>query len=111
MSKPAIRGAVARVNGVLAVTRAFGDLTLKQVISTPHQDLATLEGRTKFIVIACDGVWDVLSNGAAVDLVREVLDLGGSAGTPQRAAQALVDLSIDKGTTDNVTAMVVKLGV
>ena len=64
----------------------------------------------QFIVIACDGIWDVLSDAEAVTLVREFC--GGSSGSTSkaaRAAQYLIDTAIARGTTDNVTAMVVFL--
>jgi serine/threonine protein phosphatase PrpC len=53
-----------RVGGVLAVTRAFGDHSLKAsgLISVPHIQKYTLKPFDKFLVIASDGVWDELSD-------------------------------------------------
>lgn len=53
-----------RVGGVLAVTRAFGDHSLKKsgVIAVPHVLKYTLKPFDKFMVIASDGVWDELSD-------------------------------------------------
>jgi serine/threonine protein phosphatase PrpC len=53
-----------RVGGVLAVTRAFGDHSLKAsgLISEPHIQKYTLKPFDKFLVIASDGVWDELSD-------------------------------------------------
>lgn len=53
-----------RVGGVLAVTRAFGDHSLKAsgLISTPHMVKYTLKPFDKFLIIASDGVWDELSD-------------------------------------------------
>ena len=53
-----------RVNGVLEVTRSFGDLEFKEVVTAePHVSVKTIDrARDAFIVIACDGVYDVLSD-------------------------------------------------
>jgi serine/threonine protein phosphatase PrpC len=53
-----------RVGGVLAVTRAFGDHSLRDsgLIAVPHIVKYTLKPFDKFLVIASDGVWDELSD-------------------------------------------------
>lgn len=58
----------------LAMARAFGDFCLKEygVISIPEFTHRTLSDRDKFIVLASDGVWDVLSNEEVVEIVSSV---------------------------------------
>ncbi len=53
-----------RVNGTLAITRAFGDFDLKNqgVISEPECVSVPVESRHSVLIIACDGVWDVLDD-------------------------------------------------
>jgi serine/threonine protein phosphatase PrpC len=53
-----------RVGGVLAVTRAFGDHSLRDsgLTAVPHILKHTLKPFDKFLVIASDGVWDELSD-------------------------------------------------
>ena len=53
-----------RVGGSLAVTRAFGDHSLKKdgVIAKPYINKLILKSCDKFLVVASDGVWDVLSD-------------------------------------------------
>lgn len=52
-----------RVSGVLAVSRAFGDRPLKRyVIPTPDVREEALSSRDDSVILASDGVWDVLSN-------------------------------------------------
>lgn len=53
-----------RVGGVLAVTRAFGDHSLKRagLIATPHIVKYTLKPFDKYLIIASDGIWDELSD-------------------------------------------------
>ena len=51
------------MGGVLAVSRAFGDKPLKRfVISTPHMQEEQLCHEDEFIILASDGLWDVLTN-------------------------------------------------
>ncbi|XAR68032.1 Phosphoprotein phosphatase [Bertholletia excelsa] len=70
----------------LAMARAFGDFCLKEygVISIPEFSHRVLTERDKFIVLASDGVWDVLSN-------EEVVEIVSSAPTRSSAARILVD--------------------
>lgn len=70
----------------LAMARAFGDFCLKEygVISVPEFSHCILTDRDKFIVLASDGVWDVLSN-------EEVVEIVSSAPTRASAARILVD--------------------
>ncbi|THG21568.1 hypothetical protein TEA_007942 [Camellia sinensis var. sinensis] len=70
----------------LAMARAFGDFCLKDfgLISVPDIYYHRLTERDEFIILASDGVWDVLSNKEAVDIVA-------SAPGCVTAARALVD--------------------
>ncbi|CAI9772548.1 unnamed protein product [Fraxinus pennsylvanica] len=70
----------------LAMARAFGDFCLKEygVISIPEFSHRILSDRDKFIVLASDGVWDVLSN-------EEVVEIVSSASTRSSAARILVE--------------------
>eukprot|EP00983_Pelagomonas_calceolata_P000094 2846-Pelagomonas_calceolata.AAC.2 len=55
-----------RVGGVLAVSRAFGDKPLKRyVIATPDIREESLRDDDEFLILASDGLWDVISNQAA----------------------------------------------
>ncbi len=52
-----------RVGGVLAVSRAFGDRPLKRyVIATPAVAEESLTGEDEFLLLASDGLWDVMTN-------------------------------------------------
>ncbi|CAM8941349.1 unnamed protein product [Rhodiola kirilowii] len=70
----------------LAMARAFGDFCLKEygVISVPEFSHRTLTEMDQFIVLASDGVWDVLSNEQVVEIVA-------SAPTRSSAARTVVD--------------------
>lgn len=91
-----------RVNGVLAVSRSLGDVGLKQwVIGNPFTTTYEITDADEYIIIACDGLWDVCSESKAVAICR-----GKDA---QKAADSLMKYAIENGTTDNVTVLVVKL--
>nr|CAD1819354.1 unnamed protein product [Ananas comosus var. bracteatus] len=70
----------------LAMARAFGDFCLKDygVISVPEFFHWTLTDQDQFVILASDGVWDVLSNKEAVDIVS-------SSPTRSAAAKLLVE--------------------
>lgn len=53
-------GSVARVDGELAMTRAFGDGRLKEHITAePDVMIKKIDDDTEFIVLASDGLWKV----------------------------------------------------
>lgn len=94
-----------RVNGMLAVTRSLGDQFFKElVIGNPYTTSVELDLSTdNFLIIACDGLWDVMSDQRACELIQGIEDASV-------AAKALVDHAMEKHTTDNITVMVIKLG-
>ncbi|KAL4854095.1 putative protein phosphatase 2C 21 [Chlorella vulgaris] len=75
-----------RINGALNVSRTIGDLDFKRnaelsyreqmVVATPDIEEFTLEDGDEFLIVACDGIWDVLTNQEAVDFVRKRLKAG-----------------------------------
>ncbi|XP_065873318.1 probable protein phosphatase 2C 33 [Euphorbia lathyris] len=73
----------------LAMARAFGDFCLKDfgLISVPDISCRRLNEKDEFIVLATDGIWDVLSN-------KEVVDIVASVPTRSSAARALVESAV-----------------
>ncbi|KAJ6836925.1 putative protein phosphatase 2C 33 [Iris pallida] len=73
----------------LAMARAFGDFCLKKfgLISVPDISYRHITERDEFIVLATDGVWDVLSN-------EEVVAIVASAPTRSYAARSLVESAV-----------------
>jgi len=75
-----------RVNGNLALSRALGDFAFKdnddlpaedQVVSgCPEVTVETIDDDWEFILLACDGIWDVLSNQEVVDFVTRRIASG-----------------------------------
>ncbi|KAJ3679937.1 hypothetical protein LUZ60_016215 [Juncus effusus] len=63
-----------RVRGILAMSRALGDRYLKpEVISVPEISLVKRTDQDEFMILASDGLWDVLSNGMTCDVARQSL--------------------------------------
>lgn len=63
-----------RVNGVLAISRALGDHMLKEndvVTAKPYCITTQLTDEDSFLILACDGVWDVMTDQEAADFVVE----------------------------------------
>ncbi|KAJ8462655.1 hypothetical protein ONZ45_g3169 [Pleurotus djamor] len=91
-----------RVNGVLAVTRSLGDTAMKDfVVGSPYTTETELCDEDEFLILACDGLWDVTSDQAAVDLIRDIDDA-------QAASSKLLKHALSQHTTDNVTVLVVR---
>lgn len=100
-----------RVQGALAVTRAFGDRKYKKYITaTPEVSVRQLREDDHFLILASDGVWDVLSSQDAVDVVHDEMSLSGSSNDYCiQAAIKLADTAYLSGSMDNITALVVDL--
>ncbi|MBA0630055.1 hypothetical protein Godav_002188 [Gossypium davidsonii] len=73
----------------LAMARAFGDFCLKDfgLISVPEISYWHVSEKDEFIVLATDGIWDVLSN-------KEVVDIVASCRARTSAARALVETAV-----------------
>lgn len=95
-----------RVNGVLAVTRSLGDTYMKElVVGKPFTTSTEISLYDEFMILACDGLWDVISDTKACDIVKKSLQDNDD---PQEAAKKLCQIAMDNSTTDNITVMVVK---
>ncbi|XP_077224662.1 putative protein phosphatase 2C 2 [Tasmannia lanceolata] len=94
---------VWRVQGSLAVSRAIGDLHLKQwVISEPEINKIQLTTDCEFFIMASDGLWDKVSNQEAVNVVLKHKN-------SIESCKKLVDISCSRGNNDDITVMVVDL--
>ncbi|KAI3754930.1 hypothetical protein L1987_54722 [Smallanthus sonchifolius] len=60
----------------LAMSRAFGDYYVKDfgLISVPEVTQRLITSKDQFLVLASDGVWDVISNQEAVEIVSSTVD-------------------------------------
>ena len=98
---------VWRVSGILATSRALGDLPLKRrhlVVADADVlrfDLTRL--RPSFILLATDGLWDVFTNDEAVAFIQERL------GEPLFGAKSIVREALHRGSLDNITVMIIDM--
>ncbi len=87
----------------MAVTRAIGDRRLKQYVSAvPEISMRQLQAEDEFLILASDGVWDVLSNQEACDLVKSCRNV-------QEGAKMLTEQAYNRGSLDNITSLVINL--
>jgi serine/threonine protein phosphatase PrpC len=110
---------VYRIMGELATSRSLGDAEYKGVkqeefwkqkfsadlvISEPEIVEVTLGDEDDFLVLACDGLWDVMSNQEAVDFVSAEYLRASSA---EKIARRLVKEAMRLGSQDNITVIIV----
>ncbi|XP_035900029.1 probable protein phosphatase 2C T23F11.1 [Anopheles stephensi] len=109
-----------RVNGYLALSRALGDFGLKRnaqmlpteqmVTAYPDVEEREVSESWDFLVIACDGIWDVLSSQAVMEFVQEEI---GQGIYPQQICENLMmrclapDCQMGGIGGDNMTVIVV----
>ena len=106
-----------RVNGYLAVSRAFGDFdyksnaelsSIEQLVSC-EPDVRTIKRKRmdNYIVFGCDGIWDVYPNPQEfVDDFGKQLKRSSSL---KKAVVRLLDVCLKKGSRDNMSLLVVFL--
>ncbi|KAL0312356.1 UNVERIFIED_CONTAM: putative protein phosphatase 2C 75 [Sesamum radiatum] len=126
----------ARVEGILAMSRAIGDRYLKPyVISEPEVTFTRRDQEDEFLILATDGLWDVMTTEMTCRVTRQCLKEprdtavpGGSLGLsfppsaenevesemsfPSRSASAaalLTRLALARNSTDNICVVVVDL--
>lgn len=110
-----------RVNGSLNLARAIGDMELKQnkflppekqiITACPDINVVELCEDDEFLVLACDGVWDVMSSQEAVDFIREHINVEKNLSA---VCEKVLDKCLAPSTAlgegcDNMTIIVVQL--
>ncbi|KAI5652493.1 hypothetical protein M9H77_29680 [Catharanthus roseus] len=96
-----IPGDVPRVDGQLAVARAFGDKSLKRHLSSePDIAVETIDDDVEFVILASDGLWKVVSNQEAVNLIKNIKDA-------KLAAEQLTLEALSRRSRDDISCIVV----
>ena len=114
-----------RVNGNLAMSRAIGDYSYKdkpelsadkqKVIAVPEITTLSREPTDEFVVLACDGIFDVMSSEELVALVKQKFAEGMSLKATCESvchgcvAQAENDVPAAPAGSDNMTITILKL--
>ena len=99
------------VRAALAVSRAIGDIDFKRpenkgVTATPDVARITLDNEVENVIVATDGLWDVIGDQDAVRLCQSVLRGRFSEDACREAAEALTQEALERGSSDNVTVVV-----
>lgn len=84
----------------LSLSRALGDLEAHPyVTSLPQVYRYRIHPKDKYLIFACDGVWDVMDN-------QEIIDLIKNQDKKTNLAKLIAETALEKGSTDNVTVVV-----
>lgn len=108
---------IQRVNGSLAVSRALGDYDYKCVDGKgPTEQLVSPEPEVfvmvrapeqdQFVILACDGIWDVMSNEELCEFVKSRLEICDDL---EKVCNEVVDTCLHKGSRDNMSVVIVCL--
>eukprot|EP00252_Welwitschia_mirabilis_P000790 TRINITY_DN1075_c0_g1_i2.p1 TRINITY_DN1075_c0_g1~~TRINITY_DN1075_c0_g1_i2.p1 ORF type:complete len:377 (-),score=81.78 TRINITY_DN1075_c0_g1_i2:514-1644(-) len=99
------------LNGELSVARALGDWGMKvpkdipsPLSAEPEIQQTCLTEEDEFLIIGCDGIWDVLSSEKAVDIARSSLIRHND---PVECSKELVSEALMRAACDNLTVVVV----
>ncbi|MCO5552731.1 hypothetical protein L7F22_006248 [Adiantum nelumboides] len=99
------------LNGQLSVARALGNWHIEglkgldgPLIADPEVQHLSLTGDDEFMIIGCDGFWDVFQNQDAVSFARRRLQQHND---PRECSRELVDEALRRNTTDNLTVVTV----
>jgi len=121
-----------RVNGMLALSRALGDFEYKnnammslkdQAVSAfPDVRIEPIDSSTQYVLLACDGIWDVKSSQEAITFMMDKLYKGNftprqkSLNDMEKSMALLLDdccasdLASSQGLgCDNMTAIIVEI--
>ena len=130
--KPIEGTGVYRINGNLAVARAIGDRAEKPCVSS-EVEISTYnisgDRMGDIVLLASDGLWDVMENEDVADFVRQklqevVVDAPGAIDEGEsvaleakqlrkqwkRVAELVVDEALKRGSTDNVSVVIIMIG-
>jgi serine/threonine protein phosphatase PrpC len=88
--------------GILAISRALGDFSVKGVNRTPAFAKYKRERDDFRLVMCCDGVFDVINNDEIGQIIAQEKDIA-------RAAYLLRNLAFARGSHDNISALIVDL--
>ncbi|XP_075499027.1 putative protein phosphatase 2C 59 isoform X2 [Primulina tabacum] len=87
------------VGGFVAVSRPFGHIMLKE--RNPEIEEEKVDETLELLILASNGLWDVVSNEEAVSITKPIQD-------PEEAARMLMLEARQRASADNITIIVVR---
>jgi len=116
VGKPIKDSGVYRVNGNLALARAVGDRSETPAITAePDFTMLRLDDDADFIILATDGLWDVMTSQEVISLIESQISLLEKKNSTQldhlrqKMATFVVAEALRKGAYDNVTVVILWL--
>jgi len=91
------------VNGVLAVSRALGDFNFNPHVTCEPDVFGPFDvcdQENQFLILACDGLWDVIEDNKAVQIIM-------NSKSAEDGAQELVSAAMAARSTDNISVVVI----
>ncbi|KAL2928271.1 Protein phosphatase 2C 56 [Bienertia sinuspersici] len=106
----------ARVLGVLAMSRSIGDRYMSPyIIPEPEITFMTRSEEDECLILASDGLWDVMSNDEVGEVARRLIRrmrrsmVSGDVSPAKAVADNLRQLAIGRNSSDNISIIVVDL--
>ncbi|KAI4300929.1 hypothetical protein L6164_034255 [Bauhinia variegata] len=88
----------------LQVTRSIGDDDLKPAVTAePEITETALSAEDEYLVMASDGLWDVMSNAEVISIIKDTVK------EPGMCSKRLATEAVERGSKDNITVIVVFL--
>lgn len=105
-----------RIDGDLAVSRGIGDFRYKinghlpiekqKVIPIPDIIVCPRQiEQDEYIILGCDGIWDVVDNASCSEIVQEIINNGES--DIGNVCEKVLDICLEKESKDNMTICIV----
>ncbi|CAF1608897.1 unnamed protein product [Didymodactylos carnosus] len=99
-----------RVEGQLAMTRVLGDFSMDKDLVPPDADIKeyTIHDTNNplgFIVLACDGIWDVMSNKECAKFIVERMSRTQDL---CKICDEVLEECLKRGSADNMTIYIIK---
>jgi serine/threonine protein phosphatase PrpC len=79
------------------------DKTMISSLSSSHQAPYTEDD---FLIVACDGLWDVMEDQEVVDFIRKYVHENDTNNSRENVASIVIEEALKRGSTDNITVIV-----
>ena len=96
-----------RVQGVLAVSRAIGDINYKDYISSePEISSIQISHQDQLLILSTDGLYKCYSKSHVANKILELRQKGLSLG---QISTVITNQAVEEGSPDNITLMIIDL--